>query len=64
MATIEVIFALFMVLTAYELFSGRIFVRGLKAVKGEEQPALYWGAFAFQTIGMLIFLAMLWHSEM
>ena len=64
MATIELIFALFMVLTAYELFSGRIFVRGLKAVKREEQPALYWAAFAFQTTGMLIFLGMLWHSKM
>jgi len=64
MAAMEVIFALFMVLTAYELFSGRIFVRGLKAVKREEQPALYCAAFAFQTIGMLIFLGMLWHSKM
>jgi hypothetical protein len=64
MATTKVIFALFMVLTAYELFSGGIFVRGLKAVKREEQPALYWAAIAFQTIGMLIFLAVLWHSKM
>ncbi len=64
MATIPILFALFIVLTAYELISGRIFVRGLKAVKREEQPMLFWSAFAFQTIGMLIFLAVLLHSKM
>jgi len=53
-----------MVLTIYERILGRIFLRGLKAVKREEQPALYWAAFVFQTIGMSILLGVRFHSKM
>jgi hypothetical protein len=64
MALIGIVFAVFIVLMAYELISGRIFLRGWKTVTREEQPELYWTTFALQTMGILIGLAAFLYFQM